>query len=127
LLNSIETYNLWDFRIGSVFGQDCRVQVNNNHEELKSIIGNQSKLNLSDWSHVTLLIISLCVIILLVLICCLIRLKYWSIIKASHNSVTSKRQPRQTQLLDGPYVIQYKNSSNTNANGNDIGHEINYG
>jgi hypothetical protein len=118
-------YTLWDSGIGSIFGQDCRVQVNNNHEELKSIICNQSKLNLSDWSHVTLLITSLCVVISLVLICCFIRLKYWSIIKASHNSVTSKHQSRQTQSLEGPYVIRYKNGSNTNANGIDIGHEIN--
>jgi hypothetical protein len=91
-----------------LWGQECQVHIENKHKELIEVLNNQQKLNLNNWNHVGLLIMVITVGLLLAITCCLIRIRYWPLIKVAHNTPIRKSHSYTPSPDVRPYLIQVK-------------------
>ena len=92
----------------SVFGDECKVHIDNRHTELKEFIGNQTQFTWTNWSHLILLLMLALLVCLLVLAYCYIKIKFWPTIKHNHSPSSFNQCSAPSSTLDPPYIIQVR-------------------
>jgi hypothetical protein len=97
----------------SIFGpeQTCKVQIDNHQAEIKAMFEKHNQFNLNNWSHSSVIIIIGLLGILLFIICCHIRTKYWKVMKTAQKQ-SNHNQPFQFDGKDRPFIIYTKDKNN---------------
>lgn len=92
----------------SIFGSDqtCKIQIENNQAELKTLLEKQNQFNLNNWSHIAKLIIIGILIVLLSTACCYIQVKFWKLVKATQQNQTGQKEEKSR-----PFIIYSKDRS----------------
>ena len=93
----------------SIFGGEhtCKVQIDNHQAEIKAMFEKHNQFNLSNWSHASVIVILGLLGILLFIICCHIRTKYWRIMKNVQN-MKNRTQASQIDGRERPFIIYTK-------------------
>jgi hypothetical protein len=89
-----------------IWDHECKVHIENRHNELKNLIGNQSKFDWYNWSNLTSIMILGLLAILIILAYCFIKIKYCPTIKQTHNVAFHRNQKHQPSIIEKPYIIQ---------------------
>ena len=113
LLIYLITCTMWSVCYSFLGGdQSCKVHIDNHQAELKQLIGKQEQFNLNNWSHTATLIVLALLGVLLFIVICVIRTKYWRAMKSIHNHTAQNNQQKQIPVNDKPYLIHNRGRNN---------------
>ena len=91
-----------------IFGDDCKVHIENRYLELKQLIGSQTKFDWNNWSHLSSIFILGLLLCLLLLAYCFIKLKIWPSIKVPQTTLSASKPGVPPSVIDKPYIIHLK-------------------